>query len=392
MVAKISTGVGIIDELLEGGVERGSSTLVRASPFVDVAMAGIQFAHHYLECGDEVIYFVNNRSPASVIEEADAFGFEMRSKLGKGLSFIDAYSKLFGIQSSEDFFVEDPLEISSISEAVTQALVAKSRTGKEVLMVDSLSTLVDQCGLGIVEAVENWNRIALVHDCLIYYVYTEWGYPADVSERMDSLFPNIVDFKTLERLIANHILTVSKSQGNIVTGRRVPIHFVKPGGLRGYVPKILVTGPYHAGKTTLVHTLSTRAVSVQRLETTVALDFGHVDYRGYSLDLFGTAGQPRFDPLLKLLGGEALGVVVVVDSTKPEDFPRAVEMIHKAGVFGLPYVVMANKQDLSNALTVEQVRERMKIPQQIKVFGTVATDKPSVLRGLDALLDGIWDS
>ena len=77
-----------------------------------------------------------------------------------------------------------------------------------------------------------------------------------------------------------------------------PIRKIKPGGFRGYIPKILVTGPFHAGKTTMVHSLSMRAVSVQRMGTTVALDFGHVDYKGFSLDLFGTIGQPRFDPIL----------------------------------------------------------------------------------------------
>ena len=164
---------------------------------------------------------------------------------------------------------------------------------------------------------------------------------------------------------------------------------IKPGGIRGYIPKVLVTGPYHAGKTTLVHTLSTRAVSVQRMGTTVALDFGHVDHKGFSLDLFGTVGQSRFDPILKQLGGEALGAILIVDSTKPEEFPRAKEMMHKAGVYGLPYVVAANKQDLPHALSVEQVRERMNISGEIIVVGTVAMDKTSALRALDALIDKI---
>jgi len=169
----------------------------------------------------------------------------------------------------------------------------------------------------------------------------------------------------------------------------IPIKKVVTGGVRGYIPKILVTGPFHAGKTTIVHTLSTRAVSVQRMGTTVALDFGHVAHKGFTLDLFGTVGQPRFDPILKQLGSESLGAIVVVDSTKPEEFPRAKEMMQKAGVYGLPYVVAANKQDLPAALSVEEIRKKMNITDEVPIVKTVGTDKTSLLHALDALLDRV---
>jgi hypothetical protein len=151
----------------------------------------------------------------------------------------------------------------------------------------------------------------------------------------------------------------------------------------------LVTGPFHAGKTTIVHTLSTRAVSVQRFGTTVALDFGHVDYKGFTLDLFGTVGQPRFDPILELLGGEALGAILVIDSTKPEEFPRAKEMMLKAKVHGLPYVVAANKQDLPNALSTREIKVKMNIPDDVEVIGTVGNDKASIIGALDILIERI---
>ena len=73
-----------------------------------------------------------------------------------------------------------------------------------------------------------------------------------------------------------------------------------PGGIKIYIPKILVTGPYHAGKTSFVRTASYKSVSVNRKglegknETTVALDFGHVKLGGFLVELFGTPGQQRF--------------------------------------------------------------------------------------------------
>ncbi len=82
--------------------------------------------------------------------------------------------------------------------------------------------------------------------------------------------------------------------------------------------------------------------------------FGHVFHRGFAIDLFGTVGQDRFDPILNMLGSESLGVVLVVDSTNPREFPRAKEMLRKAGVHGIPYVVAANKQDLPSSMNRHQ--------------------------------------
>lgn len=387
---KIATGIPIIDDLFEGGIARGSSILMRAHPLVDVAVVAIQSMHSRLEDGDIGLYFVNNKSPLSVVEESISIGLNIENFKSEGsLAFIDAYSGLFGLKSDEEFFIHAPADPVLTSEVVTEALVQKSKLGKAFLVFDSLNTSIDQCGQRVLAEVNGWNKIALVHDCIVCCVYTEWGYPTEISEKVVGLFPNIVDLKTVERIIASQVLTVSKADGQFVKRKMIPVRFIKPGGVKGYIPKILVTGPYHAGKTTLVHTLSTCAVSVQRMGTTVALDFGHVEHRGFSLDLFGTIGQSRFDPILKQLGGEALGVILVVDSTKPEEFPRAKEMMHKAGVYGLPYVVAANKQDLPDALSVEQVRERINIPEDVLIVGTVAMDKTSVLKALDVLLDKI---
>jgi small GTP-binding protein len=257
------------------------------------------------------------------------------------------------------------------------------------LVYDSLNTSIDELGDSVLVEVNAWNKIALTFDAIFCFIYTEWNYPSGVSEAVTNLFPNIVDLMTIERIIGTQVLTVSKNEGSVVVKRMIPIKKAILGGVKGYIPKVLVTGPFHAGKTTLVHTLSSRAVSVQRMGTTVALDFGHVDHRGFTLDLFGTVGQPRFDPILKSLGAESLGALLVVDSTKPEEFSRAKEMMQKAGVYGLPCVVVANKQDLPGALSVEEVRKKMNISEEIAIIGTVGSDKDSVLKALDKLIDRI---
>ncbi len=387
---KISTGIQIVDNLLDGGVSRGSSILIKANPLSDSSTLAFQYLRNRLKDGDIGVYFVNNKKPESVLEDSFSAGMDIRPFREKAqLYFVDSFSALFGLISNETFAVSNIDDFSKTSDVVSKALIECSKKGRVFFVYDALNTSYDQFGDDVLKGIKEWVKIALTYDAILCFIYTDWNYPNEFSEAINGLFANIIDLLTIERTVGTNVVTASKSQGIPITKKLTPIKKSVIGGIKGYIPKILVTGPYHAGKTTLVQTLSSRAVSVQRMGTTVALDFGHVDHRGFMLDLFGTIGQPRFDPILTRLGGEALGVILVVDSTKPEDFSRAKEMMRKANVYGLPYVIAANKQDLPNALSIEDVRKRMDAPDEVAIIGTVASEKTSVLKVLDNLLDKI---
>ena len=167
---------------------------------------------------------------------------------------------------------------------------------------------------------------------------------------------------------------------------------VKPGGIKAFIPKVLVTGPFNAGKSTFVRALSTRSVSVDRMGTTIALDHGHIEYGDVTADIFGTPGQARFDPILKFIANEAMGVFLVVDSTKPGSFPRAKSMLEKTRAKGLPLIVVANKQDIQNALSIEEIRREMKLPESIEIVPTDAVHKRGVFEAFEALIRKIEGS
>jgi small GTP-binding protein len=199
--------------------------------------------------------------------------------------------------------------------------------------------------------------------------------------KIKSLFECVVEIKALERkVILQKYFSVIKAP-QAFERKDIPFKIIKPGGVCVFVPKILVTGPYRAGKSSFVKSVSTKAVSVNRLGTTVALDHGHVDYKGFEVDLFGTPGQERFDPILEHLGGESLGVVIVVDSTKPEDFARAKKMVELSNTMDLPVVVVANKANLPHALSVEQIRKKMKIREDIPIIPTTAENLNNIKEG-----------
>jgi uncharacterized protein len=167
---------------------------------------------------------------------------------------------------------------------------------------------------------------------------------------------------------------------------------LKPGGVHVYVPKIVVTGPYNAGKSSFIHAISDTAVSADHLGTTVALDHGRITLEGLTADIFGTPGQARFDPILRIVGGQAVGVIVVVDSTKPDSLDRARDMLQQMWRQGLPAIIAANKQDLPGALTPAEVARLMDPPQGIKVVGCQGQDRESGRQVLRELLDQILEA
>jgi uncharacterized protein len=93
--------------------------------------------------------------------------------------------------------------------------------------------------------------------------------------------------------------------------------------------KILFTGSVGAGKTTAIGAVSeieplstdvrNHDASVSKDLTTVGLDYGELTLdNGDKLRLYGTPGQARFDFMWQILARGALGVIVLVDHTKPD--------------------------------------------------------------------------
>ena len=94
-----------------------------------------------------------------------------------------------------------------------------------------------------------------------------------------------------------------------------------------HVFKLLVTGPFAAGKTTLIQSVSQTPVvdtdvvttgeeSEVKSRTTVAMDFGTYVVEGGDVRLlmFGTPGQPRFWFMTDILKGQVDAVIYVVDA------------------------------------------------------------------------------
>lgn len=93
--------------------------------------------------------------------------------------------------------------------------------------------------------------------------------------------------------------------------------------------KILLTGTVGAGKTTAIGCVSDTLpvmtevpnsdAAIDKERTTVGLDFGQLTLdNGDRVRLFGTPGQARFDFLWKILARNALGLIVLMDNSRPD--------------------------------------------------------------------------
>ena len=98
-------------------------------------------------------------------------------------------------------------------------------------------------------------------------------------------------------------------------------------------------------------------MALEKFPTTIAMDIGHVDHDGFIADVFGTPGQERFDLMLDVLAKESVGAFILMDSTAPQTFARAKEMINKTQAEAIPKVIVANKQDLPRCHEPEKIRE-----------------------------------
>jgi len=142
------------------------------------------------------------------------------------------------------------------------------------------------------------------------------------------------------------------------------------------IAKILITGPFASGKTTLIKFVSEEQFSGKEVQTsdilsrykamtTVGLDFGilHVDEM-LDVHLFGTPGQARFNFMWDILAKGALGTIFLIDSTSDRAISEAQKMLaFFRSKSDLPIIIGATKQDLPEAKSLAELTEALDIQQ-----------------------------
>lgn len=183
-----------------------------------------------------------------------------------------------------------------------------------------------------------------------------------------------------------------------------------PGTVR-YLPstgqtlmKLVVTGPFGVGKTTLIRTLSeiptlhTEEVMTsssaglddlrglpEKSTTTVAVDFGRLTVPGdLVLYLFGTPGQERFFPLWQDIARGALGALVMADTRRLADSFPVMDMVEEQG---LPYAVAVNRFPGAPAHSDEVLRRHLDLAPETPLVQCDARNRRDSIGTLIALAE-----
>jgi small GTP-binding protein len=150
---------------------------------------------------------------------------------------------------------------------------------------------------------------------------------------------------------------------------------------------LLVVGPYGSGVTTFVNRLLYDNTFMSTWEF-------FPDSRGQLrlaedlvLNIFSVPGQRRFDFMWEIMMEAAMGLIVLVDSTKPETFHEAQVILETLRSYThIPTILSLNKQDLPDAFRIEDIRAAFPSAADIKFMECIAHDFSSAVAVLVALL------
>ncbi len=395
----IRTRIHPIDKYL-GGIKENTIFMVESIPEIRSDV----FIYHLIKASlvegyDVLIPYIEGRLD-KLFEILGSINLGAPEK-GK-LYVIDAYSTLFGMVDSRAFMtIKDPYSIEEWMSVLSEALSKLERPEKTIIAIPSLSTIIDFVQEeGVIKyfpkVKEKISEVAGIFFSLIH-----WPYSQELLDTLREGSDAIIYASRIERKyrVCKYfkIVKCNWADPKQYSGRYFLYEEAIPGsGITIYIPKVIITGPYNAGKSTFVRTLSKKSISVDVFNTTVALDFGIIESRGIAAHIFGTPGQKRFDPILPHLAKDTIGVILIVDSTKPETLERAKEMLKKIETHNVFVVVAANKQDLPGALPPEEIKKRLNLGEDVPVVPCVATDEKSVRRVFETLITliiekGMWE-
>jgi len=376
----IRFGIAPLDERLGAAGPGHAHALLVAAPGLDPLPYALHSAVTMAADGRPCAFVVNNKPPRAVEAAARHLGYNLEGDVLRGrLRIIDAYSSMMGVPAAGYPVVHEPTNPAEVKEAI-EALGEPDA----FVVFDSISSWLDLSGAG----ARGVGRLLLAvgERRSLFGLFSSWGYEPAVVEAVRAHFDHVVHLQPVEGVaVVRQFLVADRIAGKPAPPLALPVKALEPGGVRVYIPKVLVTGPQGAGKTALIGALSSTGASAEALGTTVALDHGTLGHGGITAELYGTPGAEAFDPLLPTIAEESVAVILVVDSTDPSTFARARAMLARAGAQGLPTVVAANKTDRRGALTPAEVKSRLALPEGVPVVGTDA----GVGEGLDALLEEV---
>jgi len=162
--------------------------------------------------------------------------------------------------------------------------------------------------------------------------------------------------------------------------------------------RILMVGLDAAGKTTILYKL--KLGEVVTTIPTIGFNVETVEYKNISFTVWDVGGQDKIRPLWRHYYQNTQGVIFVVDSNDRDRIDDSKDYEHSAKeelnrmlaedeLRDAVLLVFANKQDLPNAMKVQEVTEKLGLNKlrnrQWYIQGCAATTGDGLYEGLDWL-------
>jgi len=129
---------------------------------------------------------------------------------------------------------------------------------------------------------------------------------------------------------------------------------------------VIILGLDNAGKTTLLERikqifLGVKGLSPEQVTPTVGLNVGKVDMNRCRVNFWDLGGHRDLQSIWEKYYRECHGIMFVIDACDADRLVECRETFEKVmtngEVEGVPVLMIANKQDLPDAMKVEQIKE-----------------------------------
>ena len=128
--------------------------------------------------------------------------------------------------------------------------------------------------------------------------------------------------------------------------------------------ELTLVGLQNSGKTTLVNVVATGGFSEDMIPT-VGFNMRKVTKGKVTIKLWDLGGQPRFRSMWERYCRGVHAIVYVVDSADPDNIAVSKTELHdllaKPALERIPVLVLGNKNDLPEALSVDELIEKLNL-------------------------------
>ncbi len=375
-------GVEGLDLRLAGGFERPSCLLFFSENLAEKRTFAEQFTIAGIHDGETCLYFDFYRAPQLMRAELHKFGPFDETRL----ILVDGTSCQNMVLSSEKYQLRETEDLDHVETVMIQAL-RESRASRTVL--DSLEFLTERFPMEqVVDFLSKLMSEVRKQNGVLALLFANWSSSTEEIKVLRNMANYVLEFKTVLRggVLLNSV-RIGHNQNGKSDAKWIAFAFKDKRGLVAYFPRVLVTGPPSAGKSTLMRRLCGIGPSI---DPTLGLDCAKVEVAGADTELYCTPSEGGPELITKALNLGINGILLLVDSSNPSSLGLAREW-RKLIREDLPMVVAANKVDVPEALSAPEIRRLLGLgpgAPVISISGKSGRGVDEALRILVGLITG----